>query len=464
VKLKHSNMNISIPHDIVQFAEKITGVTLLDHQKNFLREFVSDHEKNYIISAPRGSGKTWIAAIICSWYLTHMKNYSIVITSGSREQASRMMSYILYFFTGPLAGFIKQKNHLGRRQVYVAENNSRLTLIASSEQSRRGEHSNMLVIDEAEAIDDDTLLDYLGIPTLEPSRILIVSTIDWQTTFSVFKAFIKGSEEYGFNYVKWTAADAIKIPGWKKAYEREKLRAGYNRAWFLTQWEGEFAVEEGLVFKNLENCISRQRLEPQEGYPIRIGVDWGYTHNTVITVAQKVGKIINVLRTYAYRNVTFSAITKHLLSIYSEYERYTSDIAVISDASAMGTEKTAELRSYGINVIGVPFMNEKLSHLIPNAVAWVENGALRIYEGETKLLEQMASYYWETSESGKLKTKKASDDFVDSLLLALRDWRFVDVLGEPEENIPTTPSVSVYNFPQTERFMKILRGEYNEPV
>jgi aminopeptidase N len=130
----------------------------------------------------------------------------------------------------------------------------------------------------------------------------------------------------------------------------------------------------------------------------------------------------------------------------------------------MGTEKTAELRSYGINVVGVPFMNEKLSHLIPNAVAWVENGSLRIYEGEVKLLEQMASYYWETSESGKLKTKKASDDFVDSLLLALRDWRFVDVLGEAEDNMPAAPTVSVYNFPQTERFLKILRGEYSEPV
>ena len=455
-------MNTITPtsNNIVEFAEKITGVKLLPHQVKFLREVVSDHRKNYVIAAPRGSGKTWLAAIICAWYLIYAKNYRIVIAAGSRDQASRMMSYLHYFFSGVLAKYIKLKKHIGRYSIYIAENNNRLTLISSSFQSRRGEHSNLLIIDEAESIEEEILLDYLGIPTFDPSRILILSTPVWTKTFSIFKTLFMHGGDYGYETVRWSSEEAMEIPGWKQAYMREKLKAQTHPAWFRTQWEAEFVSEEGLVFKNLEACVVKTRPEPMENFPIRIGVDWGYTHRTVIIVSQLVGRYINILRSYSYQNVTFSAIVKHLLTIYAEFEKYTKDIAIISDASAMGAEKTAELRSYGLNVIGVPFTNEKMSHLIPNAVSWVENGAVRIYEGEQKLLQQLSGYYWESSESGKLKTKKIGDDFVDAFMLSIRDWRYLDILttSEKTEDRPS-PLVSVYNYPETVEFLKRLRGE-----
>jgi len=79
--------------DIVEFAEQITGYKMLPHQVKFLTEIASDDTMNAVVKAPRGAGKTFMAAIICAYYLTHRNNYKIVIAAGSREQAGRMMGY-----------------------------------------------------------------------------------------------------------------------------------------------------------------------------------------------------------------------------------------------------------------------------------------------------------------------------------------------------------------------------------
>ncbi|MEM2921134.1 MAG: AAA family ATPase [Candidatus Bathyarchaeia archaeon] len=433
--------------DIIEFAEDTTGWNLLPHQKQFLQAVTGNDRKNYVITAPRGSGKTSIAAIICAYYLTHYNNYSIVIASGSREQAGRLMGYLHQWFYDKLRKYISYKTDVGKYSINIRKLRNKLTLIASSEKSRRGEHANMLIIDEAESIEEDVILDYLGIPTLEPSRILVFSTPAWDRTYSFFRNLFQEADTYGFERIRWTSDEAKQVPGWATAFEREKMKAGYNRAWFKTQWEADMnAMDEGLVFHNLERCIihgrtSETRPKPLVGHPIRIGVDWGYTHHTAVVVAQRVGNMVNIIESFGFQGVPFITITNHLRNKYKEYSGYTDDIALICDASAMGAEKVAEFTAYGVNTVGVPFVLEKISYLIPNAVSWIENARVKIWEGEKHLLSQMSTYYWETSGM-KVKTKKTSDDYVDAFMLAMRDWRYMDYehAGENTESPQLTMS------------------------
>ncbi|MEM4305886.1 MAG: DEAD/DEAH box helicase family protein [Candidatus Caldarchaeum sp.] len=445
---------------IVEFAENTTGWKLLPHQKEFLEAIVSNDRENYVITAPRGSGKTTMAAIICAYYLTHYNNYSIVIAAGSREQASRLMGYLHQWFYDSLRSHIAYKTDVGKYSINIRKRRNKLTLIASSEKSRRGEHANMLIIDEAESIEEDVILDYLGIPTLDPSRILVFSTPAWDRTYSFFRNLFHEADSYGFKRIRWTADEARNVPGWNTAYEREKMKIGYNKAWFKTQWEADVnAVDEGLVFHNIEKCVvhgktSDARPKPVAGHPIRIGVDWGYTHHTAVVVAQRVGRMVNVVDSFGFQGVPFITITQHLRNKYREYSVYTDDIALICDASAMGAEKVAELTTYNINTVGVPFVLEKISYLIPNAVSWVENSRVRIWEGEKHLLSQLSTYYWETSGM-KVRTKKTNDDYVDAFMLALRDWRYMDYEHVGEEEKPASLVASFYD-ENTENLIKSL--------
>jgi hypothetical protein len=450
--------------DIVEFAESITGFKMLPHQTEFLRQIESDDTANAVVKAPRGGGKTFMAAIICAYYLTHRNNYKIVIAAGSREQAGRMMGYLHEWFFGPLMKYTKHKKNIGRNTIYVPERRNKLTLIATSQASRRGEHANMLIIDEAESIEEEVILEYLGIPTLNPSRIIVLSTPIWDKTFTFFKHLYGDAEKYGYRQYSWTSEHSKQIPGWVNAYEREKSKATYNKAWFRTQWEGEFDVAEGLVFQGLDKCIIsgksyENRPQPINGHPIRIGIDWGYTHHTAVVISQKVRGHVYILESFGFQGVTYNMITQHIRNKYEKYREYTSDIAVISDASGMGNEKVEEFTLMGVNVVGVPFMAEKMSYLIPNAVSWVENARVRIWEGESKLLSQMSTYYWETSSSGAVKTKKTGDDYVDAFLLSLRDWRFMNVLEEERDTDKPYTIAETFIYNETAKLLDIIAGQ-----
>ena len=415
-------MGGEIPTDIVEFAEWLTGYKMKPVQVDWLRW----HEKNVsgksITVANRGGSKTFLAAILATYRLVHFKNYSIIIGGGSREQASRCFQYIHQFFEDKLGAYIEYK--ATKTRIKIPENRNYVVVCAASLKSIRSRHCNLFIYDEVEYVDDDRIhYAVLGVPTLSPSQIILLSTFDWEKPMSWFKQRWKNAKKEGWKTFRWTIEDVMDIGDLKKRYEDAKMMQ--NQAYLDAEWHSKLTADPSrVVFKDLDKAIVGETYTPIEGYPIRIGVDWGFRHPTAMVVTQlRPNGIVVVLETMAWERTKSSDIRPILAKKYEFYSQYASDIAINMDVSSTPEHVEQMREEYPwIKVVGVGFQAEKTNMLL-NAVAWFEKNMIKISQKFGVLIDQLAAYTWVETKSGKLKTSKTYDDYVDALLLALKDWR-----------------------------------------
>ena len=411
-----------IPKDIVEFAEWLTGYEMKTVQVDWLRWHQENVSGKSITVANRGGSKTFLAAILATHRLVHFKNYSIIIGGGSREQASRCFQYIHQFFEDKLGAYIEYR--ATKTQIRIPENRSYVVVCAASLKSIRSRHCNMFIYDEVEYVDDDRIhYAVLGVPTLSPSQIILLSTFDWEKPLSWFKQRWKNAEKEGWKKFRWTIKDVMDIGDLKKRYEDAKMMQ--NNAYLEAEWHSKLTADASrVIFKDLDKAVSDQIYEPVIGYPIRIGVDWGFRHPTAMVIAQlrPNGNVV-VLEAMAWERTKSSDIRPILAKKYDFYFKYSSDIAINMDISSTPEHVEQMQEEYPeVKVTGVSFQAEKYNMLL-NAMSWFEKGLIKISQKFRILIDQLAAYMWVESQSGKLKTTKTFDDYVDALLLALKDWR-----------------------------------------
>ena len=150
---------------------------------------------------------------------------------------------------------------------------------ADNDVSLRGEAFDVVIVDEASRVSEETFTDVI-IPTTadRDGRILLISTPNRRNWF--YNEWLRGRED-GRHQAAWQApTSANPSPNIQKAFAlaRERL----TERTYRQEWLAEFIEGEGAVFRNVRAVCtleSPDKPEQHAGHSIVIGADWGKSND-----------------------------------------------------------------------------------------------------------------------------------------------------------------------------------------
>ncbi len=289
----------------------------------------------------------------------------------------------------------------GRIGVYSADNDVGI----------RGEAFDLVVVDEAAQVKEETYSDVL-LPTLADrnGRIVLISTPKGRNWF--YREWVKANE----TGAAWHApTNANPMPTIQRAYELAKTRVSQRT--FQQEWNAEFIDDGGLVFRRVREAVTLTTQEPKGGSQYVIGVDWGRTNDaTVFCVLDMASKSVVALERmidtdYNLQRVRLAALAK----------RY-NYATVLAESNAMGLPNIEALQQSGVSVQAFNTTNATKAEIIDALILAFELGNIKILN-DPILVGELESYESEKLPSGMTRygaPEGMHDDCVMALALAYK--------------------------------------------
>ena len=389
------------------FFEDITGLKPSDDQDRFLLDMADFNAKqNVIISAGRGTGKTFTLALLSLWYIYILPKFlgrpvKAVVLGGSFDQSRNLYNYVKAWSSQH--EFIHRE--LAKEPTVfetLLQDGSSIKALTASEKSVRGPRSDLLIIDEAVEAGEELISAAMQINIASPIARTIISSTPHEYT-SLFVSIAQKPTEYGFrDPYYWSGENAP----WISKSVLDVKRKLMNEGTYLIEIEGKPYAFTGKVFSltDLKNCIVKKN-QTIENAPKIMGVDWGhYPAPTVCNVIQKLSDRCQVLHSESYLKEKFEDVMDALESTARAYKVQAINVDSIPPGEG------ERLRNRGLPVYMIKFKSEK-PIMISNLQALIENSKLQIPEDFFSLISQLREYRFDS---------KKDDDYVDSIMLACR--------------------------------------------
>ncbi len=390
------------------FFKDIYGLAPYPYQTRVLKELTDLSINRILIMSSAGSGKTKLVACHALWLalpLAYSLNrpVSIVVISGSEDQAKTLYNYIKeaiksekilmdYVEGEPLASETKFKN------------GSVIKAVPNSQKAIQGLHLDVVIVDESCLAGDFVLRDAFRITVKNDSldRIIFLGTPMYQD--SLFVEMYENTDEYPkWKRYHWSNAECPNISAERLA-EAKKLSPDV----YSIFWEGKpFASSEDTLipFDYLKQATQNVKLTYDPNFDTYAGVDWGYEHETALTVSQWDGIQWRVFFNEGWRREEYSDLIERIGTLLSQFNVK----AVYTDSSSIGENQ--RLAAEGFPVQPIIFKNERVV-MQSNIKALFYAGKVLIDENLVTLKDQLKRYNWDT---------KKHDDRVDSFMLSLRE-------------------------------------------
>lgn len=290
--------------------------------------------------------------------------------------------------------------------VYSADNDTGL----------RGEAFDLVVIDEAAQIREQTWTDVL-MPTLADrnGRAMLISTPRGRNWF--WREYLRGMEP-GAQYASWTAPSSSNpLPTIRKA--AELARDVVSSRTYRQEWLAEFVEDGGGVFRGVAACVREHPTEPQPGCTYVMGVDWGRTNDaTVFTVmCVETAQVVCIER---MNDTAYALQLDRLKRLHKHWSIY----AILAEANSMGGPLVEALQRLELPVQSFVTTAITKPPLIDALALAIERGDIGL-TNNTQLLNELQAYESERLPSGVIRYSAPAgmhDDHVISLALA---WRAV---------------------------------------
>jgi len=286
---------------IIKFAlevlkiDPVTGNLLLlsDDQKEFLYDVTHDVDLA-IISAGRGSGKTFSLAIYVIWRIYTHDFYHISCIGGSQEQSDKIQEFIKGWIRhNPQLKAYTWKNVKGLVKSYAE---SSVVFLTVSPTSTRGPHVRDVIIDEEAAGEEAGGTKYIKASLWQGSTSEKLHIIKSSTPHYVHGDFLNtwnNFERMGYKRYQWAVAKHISgekdgkliyedfdpshwfanVP-WSSDDAIQKLRSSSSNDEWLVEALGTISLASGLVFNpaNIDSCICSRCLDMHmQCYPYKEG-------------------------------------------------------------------------------------------------------------------------------------------------------------------------------------------------
>jgi len=371
--------------------------------------------KQIILSAGRGAGKSVVVSWIVAWSVACLGDvfdkYNVVILGGSSEQSKIMYSY--------LKDHIYKTKFLENRLIQDPTKSESIfdsgyvKALTASERAVRGPHPELLILDEVAAADDEIMRSAL--PMISGSlhgRVIMLSTP--HRMFGLFQDYWENAELYEYKkFGPWPLTNCAHIDQqWV-----ERMRTQYTPAKFNVEILGQPAEGGALVFNAewVDECIADEPFGINPNYDHDGGIDWGHVNPTVLVRSQGFinGKIQIPGPDLYWQYEKFPLIQAKLL----EYFTNQRGSKYYADSSHIGENQRME--ENGINVEPIRFSKDSKHAMAELAQYLVWKKLVEISPDNEILIKQMKKYHWVEMTSGAEKLSKDETDHVEAFMLSL---------------------------------------------
>lgn len=280
---------VKFAYQILKFDPNTGGpLKLSEGQEEFLIDVGMKGIRLAIITAGRGSGKTFVLAVYIMWRIYTQDNYTIASMGGSQEQSDKIASYI--------QGWIRGNSVL---ENYTLKNIQRETLTYSGGQatfhacsgtSVRGPHTNDVIIDEQASGEEKGGQRHIRAATWDVSTSPDIHIIQSSTAHYIHGDFLQtwnNAEKLGYKRYQWSIAkhvngeiDPYKIyedtnpkhwlsnVPWIPDINIQILRNKEANDKWLVEALGGISMSSGLVFNpaDFNACICKGNCDICEAY------------------------------------------------------------------------------------------------------------------------------------------------------------------------------------------------------
>jgi len=291
----------------------------------------------------------------------------------------------------------------GRLSVYSADNDVAL----------RGEAFDVVVVDEAAMVREETYTDVL-LPTLadRDGRIILISTPKGRNWF--WREWQRGQAgERGYASFR-APTSANPIPAIQRAAEDAALRVS-NRT-YRQEWLAEFVDDGGGVFTNVRRLATAGRQERGiDGHAYVLGIDWGrVTDRTVVAVWDATLSACVAVESFAKMDYH-----RQLERINGIWQRFNRPVLYVEQNSIGGPLLEALSRN-GLPVRGFQTTAQSKPVIIDALALAFEQERIQIVADDL-LINELEAYEAQTTKSGAITYNAPSgshDDHVIALAIA----------------------------------------------
>jgi hypothetical protein len=256
--------------NVIEYFRKVSKLEPSPEQTEILESLMNFDIKDQIICSGRGLGKSLLCAVFALYladeYSTSIgKPITVLLISHQQEIYTKMD---MFFRNCPeLMARLRVRGDrysMPLEQFEFTDNRSRVLMRMDTSRAIRGIHAHVVIMDEAQATEEDIILkDSLPCATEGIGKFILVGTPSERISYFVktlVKAQKKKSKEYGAWHLSqypstscWWLAD--KIERWKKEMDNET---------FTTEVLAELpAIETISPFKKgLKKCIQECSSDP----------------------------------------------------------------------------------------------------------------------------------------------------------------------------------------------------------
>jgi len=412
---KHELKTRLILQDPLKLAHHYFEITPNDTQTNFLIDMQNEAMLGHLLQAPRGGGKTIICALSVLWAALKYEKFQALILAGSYEQAATFYSYVRAFIEQCDLLMDKIKGEPLMKMTRFIDGGY-IKCLTASERSTRSPHVDWLFIDEFVLVTPD-LIDsaFATVRTsTHPKRIFLTTASQTQACVSINRwyDYWDHAATYGFRTYQW----GVDQCDWISKQDLELARKMLDPYVFESEYLGLRVGRKGAVWKEsqiisaVNTAIEFNRL-PE--YPTVAGIDWGFSHETVVTIIQPQrldgveysvvlhveGKAQQDMNVWAYR----------LEELAQKYKIQ----AFFCDSSHPFNNQRLSLLDLPIAPIAFSKYKEKM---IGEVRRQLEHHLLKLPEHFDKTVRQMKSYSYDPKTE---KPIKEDDDYCDSMMLAV---------------------------------------------
>ncbi len=220
---------------ILEFFQQVTGFKPTGYQE----ELLLDQNQFVVARWARQSGKSLTLAVICLYTVLSSRNTKVAILAPSYRQ-SRLMIRRISSFLPRLTNKVLEGRELKGKLEFV--NGSSIEAFPNSPETVRGLTLQLLLLDEANYIEDDRDLYDAVVYTLGTTNGRLIATSTPGTRDSLFYEMCMNDEEYGdFSRHHVSFHDAMEPKGPLKQAILEKLeRQMQGDPW---RWQREMLAE-----------------------------------------------------------------------------------------------------------------------------------------------------------------------------------------------------------------------------
>lgn len=360
-----------------------------------------------VVKSRRQCGKSQLLENLLLWFALNKDGSVSAAISPTLDQARKLYNDISKAVDG--TGVLSKKNETLLTMRFI--NGSELFFRSSEQEGLRGYTiSGVLCLDEAVFISDAILELVLPWVQVHKAPIVMFSTPKYKTGF-FYRYWCYGKAgQHNTISIDWCDFDTSAL---LSKEQLDMYREILPKPQFLSEYEGQFLDNEGLVFEGFTECVEEPDGDPDS---LILGIDWGSGGGndfTVVSALDSAGRQRDIL---AFNTLN----APEQITLISQYIRSHKVHKVISENNSIGSPMTDLLEKEipYINVERFKTTNTSKNELVNGLQVAFQRKLIRILPDGVQTAE-LAAYALEYNPKTRTTTYNAPLGLHDDRVIAL---------------------------------------------